>query len=206
MPRFSTLALVVALAAPACGSARAHRAAAPEAAERDLLGEPRDLPPVPAGAYRLSMSAKCDHRERTLSGMLTLKRISGSDVALGSASSEPSDSLGEGALLWGQTDLDFEQLRGCLATPEPGAEEPIHPSVLVEVLKWDGEPHHQVLLVSTDAHQGSGAQLGSGGGIAMWVEEVDQGHLAGVWSRWELVGQEEGRWHADVVEPTSNGP
>jgi hypothetical protein len=197
MPRFMTLALLVALAAPACGSARARPASPPE--ERDLLGEPRDLPAVLPGAYRLSMSASCGGHERKLSGLLTLQRISGSEVALG-GSSEPSDALEEGGLLWGQTDLDFEQLRSCLSSPEPGAEEPIHPSVLVEVLKWDGEPHHQVVLVSTDPRQGRATPLSSGGGIAMWVQEVEHGHLAGVWSRWELVGQEEGRWEAEVVE------
>jgi hypothetical protein len=33
----------------------------------------------------------------------------------------------------------------------------------------------------------------------MWVESVEQGRIAGVWSRWELMGEGEGHWEADLV-------
>jgi hypothetical protein len=67
--------------------------------------------------------------------------------------------------------------------------------VLVEVLRWDGGPHHQVLLVSTDAKDDR-----AGVGVAMWVEQVARAHISGVWSRWELMEQSEGRWEAELLE------
>jgi hypothetical protein len=147
------------------------------------------------------MSAICSSSERTLTGQLTLKPISGEEVARGAGATPLSNGPKDGALLWGQTDLDFEKLRSCLTHATRSTEEPIHPSVLVEVLKWDGEPHHQVLLVATEAGQPGAGGLKSGGGVAMWVEQVEQGQLAGVWSRWELVGQREGRWRAELLDP-----
>jgi hypothetical protein len=35
----------------------------------------------------------------------------------------------------------------------------------------------------------------------MWVERIDSGHMSGVWSRWEIMGREEGRWEAELVTP-----
>jgi hypothetical protein len=54
-----------------------------------------------------------------------------------------------------------------------------------------------VLLVSTESP--ASASASSGVGVAMWVERVDQGHMAGVWSRWELMGRGEGSWEADLL-------
>jgi hypothetical protein len=198
--RFFSLSALAVLSASACGSSGPH---APASAA-DLQAPPEhggELSPVQAGAYRLQMSAICSSSERTLTGQLTLKPISGAEVARGVGATPPSDGLEDGVLLWGQTDLDFEKLRSCLTHSTRSAEEPIHPSVLVEVLKWDGEPHHQVLLVATEPGQPGPLGLKSGGGVAMWVERVEQGHLAGVWSRWELVGQREGRWRAELLNP-----
>jgi len=121
--------------------------------------------------------------------MLTLRPIAGEEVGA---------NTGDAALLWGQADLDFEQLASCLGGSVPARSEPIHPSVLVEVLRWDGEPHHPVLLVSTEGTR-SGARRLDGVGIAMWVEHVEQDHMSGIWSRWEIMGREEGRWEADLV-------
>ncbi len=137
------------------------------------------------------MSARCDDGEKTATGRLTLERIAGVDGGSESTSALPA----EGALLWGQTNLDFEQLSGCLRHGGVTSGEPIHPSVLVEVLRWDGGRHHQVLLVSTDAKDD-----GAGVGVAMWVEQVEREHLSGVWSRWELMEQAEGRWEAELLE------
>jgi hypothetical protein len=138
------------------------------------------------------MSATCDDEEKTATGRLTLERIAGVDAA----SDDAAPGLpAEGALLWGQTNLDFGQLAGCLSHREATSGEPIHPSVLVEVLRWDGGRQHQVLLVSTDAKND-----GAGVGVAMWVEQVDRGHISGVWSRWELIEQGEGRWEAELLE------
>jgi hypothetical protein len=143
------------------------------------------------------MSVPCQANERTATGTLTLRRISGAEEPL--AAGQPSERASEAALLWGQTDLDFEPLRRCLGgSVTAREEEPIHPSVLVEVLQWDGA-HHQVLLVSTDPRRSSKTGALSGSGVAMWVERVEQGHLAGVWSRWELIGQSEGRWEAEWI-------
>jgi hypothetical protein len=193
--RFQNPFALALLAALACGSSVAP---GPESALRES-GE--QLSPVQAGAYRLQMSAICSSSERTLTGLLSLKPISGAEVARGVGATPPSDAFQDGVLLWGQTDLDFERLRSCLEPSSPSAEEPIHPSVLVEVLKWDGEPHHQVLLVATEVSPAGAGGLKSGGGVAMWVERVEKGQLAGVWSRWELVGQREGRWRAELVAP-----
>jgi hypothetical protein len=153
------------------------------------------LPSVRAGAYRLRMSATCRTGERSVSGQLTLKRISGSDAPLG------NDASGAGPLLWGQTDLDVQSLESCLAQPHLARGEPIHPGVLVEVLHWDGQPQHQVLLVSTEPHRKKKGTLdGATRGVAMWVEQVAAGHLSGVWCRWELMSRGEGHWEADLIE------
>jgi len=77
------------------------------------------------------------------------------------------------------------------------SEEPIHPSVLVEVLQWDGEPQQQVLLASTDRR--SGGVKPSGAGIALWVASVAHGRIEGVWSRWELKRAVEGRFEAELT-------
>jgi hypothetical protein len=208
MRRTLWLAIGFGLALQACGSPPAPAVAPPpEAAEppSDLSFDPAEADPPPqserlpvqAGAYQLRMTATCPSQERTAKGRLTLKRISLADLP-GAGGGEPR---GGELLLWGQTDLDVESLEACLS-PRPAASakrEPIHPSVLVEVLQWNVQSQRQVLLVSADPKGGKGRRAGSGGGVAMWVEHSEQGHLAGVWCRWEVMNQGEGRWEADLV-------
>jgi hypothetical protein len=184
----SALALASSSLLAACGAASERAAPAPSFADEALeSGEPPA--PVQAGLYRLSMSAHCDTKDKTATGTLTLQPMSG--VADDAGAAEASDTL-----LWGQTNLDFRELAGCLRPSAPVSGEPIHPGILVEVLHWDGDRRHQVLLVSTDsAPAGSSA----GVGFAMWVERVDRGHIAGVWSRWQLMGRGEGRWEAELM-------
>lgn len=186
----AALALTVPWLLIACGAGSPRGAAAPMAvAELARSGEPP--PPVQAGRYRLRLSATCHSKEKTATGVLTLESMSGTTDAA-EAADAPDD-----ALLWGQTNLDFRELAGCLGQSEPVSGEPIHPSVLVEVLRWDGERHHQVLLVSTESKSRSDESPGVG--IAMWVERADRRHIAGVWSRWELMGRGEGRWEAELM-------
>jgi hypothetical protein len=183
------LAVLALLSLGACGGSGPVRSAADEALASDATA----LPPVRAGSYQLSMSATCEARERTATGVLTLSPVS---EAGSEESPEPlaiSTGSGEGALLWGQTDLDFGKFASCFGPSSAPSGEPIHPSVLVEVLRWDGERHNQVLLVSTETSRKEGA------GVAMWVERVEGGHIGGVWSRWELMGRGEGRWEADLL-------
>jgi hypothetical protein len=131
-----------------------------------------------------------------------LKRISAAQLpGTGEGGDEPS---GGDLLLWGQTDLDVESLEACLRNPEESAKrEPIHPSVLVEVLQWNGQSQRQVLLVSGDPKGMKGGHASSGAGVAMWVERSQQGHLAGVWCRWEVMNAGEGRWEADLERADS---
>jgi len=213
MLRRPPLAFAVGLALCACGSPPAPAAAAaaapapPEEQASELSQEREDDPPPPsgpaftvkAGAYRLKMTASCkQQQERSLSGKLTLKRISTAELPGAAAPEVP----GSGPLLWGQTDLDVESLEACLGRPPgSGKREPIHPSVLVEVLQWNGQSQHPVLLVSTDSRAVKGRRPSSTAGVAMWVESIDQGHLAGVWCRWEVMNQGEGRWEAELIGP-----
>jgi hypothetical protein len=197
MAQLLSPALVAMILLPACGASTVA-AGSPEAEiQSSTLSSDRVLPSVDAGAYRLSMSATCRESERTESGTLTLERIAGPDLL--QADALPAGAVTDTSLLWGQTDLDFESLRRCLGGSRPDVDEPIHPSVLVEVLRWDGEPQHQVLLVSTDSRHGGAPRAASGAGVAMWVERAEHGHLAGAWSRWEVAAQGEGRWVADRV-------
>ena len=192
MPKRCGLAALVSVVLSACGGGPQLEPSTP-ADEVDPASEIGPLlAPVVAGRYALSMSAICSSKERTASGILTLRPVSGVD-----ADADTADQTGDGALLWGQTDLDFSQFLSCLGHSSAPSGEPIHPSVLVEVLRWDGERHHQVLLVSTDTSRPEGA--GTGAGVAMWVERVDHGHIGGVWSRWELMGRGEGRWQAELM-------
>jgi len=184
----SARALATSTLLVACGGASGQAADA-TSADDAVTAEGEPQPPVEAGLYRLRMSATCDSDEKTATGELTLQPMSGPDT-------DPADTS-EAALLWGQTNLDFGKLAGCLGQPAVTEGEPIHPSVLVEVLRWDGERHHQVLLVSTETSGRAGASAGVG--VAMWVERVDRGHIAGIWSRWELMGRGEGRWEAERV-------
>jgi hypothetical protein len=97
-----------------------------------------------------------------------------------------------------------ESLEACLGRPAGAAKrEPIHPSVLVEVLQWNGQSQRQVLLVSSDTKGAKGRRSSSNAGVAMWVERSEQGHLAGVWCRWEVMNEGEGRWEADLVRADS---
>lgn len=208
----SPLAFAVGLALCACGSPPAPAAApaaapAPSEEQASELSQEREEEPAPssgpalavqAGSYRLRMTASCRTQERTLSGKLTLKRISSSELPGAPASEVP----GNGPLLWGQTDLDVESLEACLGLPAGAAKrEPIHPSVLVEVLQWNGQSQHPVLLVSADPRAVKGRRPSSGAGLAMWVQSNERGHLAGVWCRWEVMNQGEGRWEAELIEP-----
>jgi hypothetical protein len=209
MFRYPPQAIRIGLALLACGSPPAATVAAAPAAPpepaSDLSLEPVDaeLPPtaahlpVQAGAYRLRMTATCPEQERTAKGRLTLKRISASELPGGGAGGE--EATGADLLLWGQTDLDVESLESCLSPRPSGSakREPIHPGVLVEVLQWNGHSQRQVLLVSADL-KGKGRRACSAAGVAMWVEQSEQGHLAGVWCRWEVMNQGEGRWEADL--------
>ncbi len=157
------------------------------------------LPIVRAGVYRLELSARCAKAERSVTGLLTVEQIaagSGEDPAEVKASER-------GRLLWGHTDVDLRALSGCLGSSARSGEEPIHPSVLVEVLKWEGEPRHQVLLVSFDAQRPRGGRARPVGGVALRVETAEQGHMTGVWSRWELIGQDDGRWEAQLEPATA---
>jgi hypothetical protein len=154
--------------------------------------EPSTPDAVRAGQYRLSLTMTCRSRVESATGVLTLQPMSGDEAA--NDASLPSAP--EAALLWGQTDLDLERFLRCLGRAASRSDEPIHPSVLVEVLRWDGERHHQVLLVSTAS--ATSAQS-SNVGVAMWVERAEHGHLGGVWSRWELMGRGEGRWEAEFL-------
>jgi hypothetical protein len=195
MAQLLSLALVALILLPACGASTPPVGSPRAEVQSSPLPSDRVLPSVEAGVYRLSMSANCHESERTESGTLTLERMAGPELLQADAS--PALGTSDTSLLWGQTDLDFERLRDCLGGPTPGVDEPIHPSVLVEVLRWDGEPQHQVLLVSTDPRHGGGARPASGAGVAMWVERAEHGHLAGVWSRWEVAAQGEGKWLAE---------
>lgn len=196
MAQLLSPALLALILLPACGAGPPAVGAPRVEVQSTTLPSYRALPSVEAGAYRLSMSARCHESERTATGRLTLERMAGPELL--QADAPPALST-DTSLLWGQTDLDFESLRSCLGGPTPGVDEPIHPSVLVEVLRWDGEPHHQVLLVSTDPRHGGAARPASGAGVAMWVERAEHGHLAGVWSRWEVAAQAEGKWVAERV-------
>lgn len=179
-------ALALALSWSACGAGGEQGRRASSAGG----GPPATVEPVRAGRYRLTMSATCERTERTASGQLTLVSVSGES---------DSGAADDSALLWGQTDLDLAQLLRCGGREPAAPGEPIHPSVLVEVLRWDGERRSQVLLVSTAGSQPEAPQ--SGAGVAMWVESAERGHLAGVWSRWEIMERGEGRWRAERVEP-----
>lgn len=204
-------AIALGLALMACGSPPAPVPPAPPAEPAaDLSFEPPSeaVPrasgaqaPVQAGSYRLRMTATCPERERSAKGQLTLRRISMAQLPGASADDAESDEL----LLWGQTDLDVENLEACLGPRPPGSakREPIHPSVLVEVLQWNGHAQRQVLLVSSDPKAAQGRRASSGAGVAMWVDQADQGHLAGVWCRWEVMNDGEGRWEADLVRADS---
>jgi hypothetical protein len=189
LARRFVLGVTSALLPVACGAAPASSLQV-QAAEAD--GSEADTPDaVRAGQYRLSLSMTCHSKISTATGVLTLQPMSGAE-----GGNEAAVLPGEG-LLWGQTDLDLEHFLSCLGRSGSPAGEPIHPSVLVEVLRWDGERRHQVLLVSTESPASGSAS--SGVGVAMWVERVDQGHMAGVWSRWELMGRGEGSWEADLL-------
>jgi hypothetical protein len=195
MFRFVSFSVLL-ISAGACGGSTpaASGVSEPDAEAAPLSAPSRSvLPPVQAGSYELRLSANCASQERTATGVLTLRRIAGDEGPTGIESDEA-------VLLWGQTDLDFEPLKPCFGGSIAAAQEPIHPSVLVEVLEWDGEPQHPVLLVSAEGRRGGGARR-VGIGIAMWVERVDHGHIGGIWSRWELIGRGEGRWEADLVTP-----
>jgi hypothetical protein len=172
---------------------------APEAEPSETIEEDAPvlvaLPIVRPGVYRLKLSARCAKVERSVTGLLTLDQI-----AAGSGESETGGKVSSerGRLLWGHTDVDLRSLSACLGGSARSAEEPIHPSVLVEVLKWEGEPRHQVLLVSFDAKIARGGRARAGGGVALRVETAEQGHMTGAWSRWELIGQDDGRWEAEL--------
>jgi hypothetical protein len=157
--------------------------------------EPVVLPQVVPGAYRLRLVTACRGSERSVSGSLTLQRISPNDAPV------PRDASGGASLLWGQADLDVASLDTCLTSSAVSRGDPIHPEVLVEVLHWDGLPQHQVLLVSTEPRHLKGQRAALARGVAMWVEQVHAGHLSGAWCRWELSRRGEGRWEADLVGP-----
>lgn len=185
MPRDFPLSVVALSVVSACGPA-APPAAEPRLDAPSHASSSTEAAPVEAGSYRLRLSVPCGESERTVTGTLSLKRLSGADA--------PSDGRPrQGALLWGQADIDFEGLRACLSGPALGSQEPIHPSVLVEVLHWEGEPRRQVLLASTERKRGASA---AGGGIALWVASVAERHITGVWSRWELTRAVEGEFDA----------
>lgn len=190
MPRFTFSLVAATLLLLGCGSAP-RQPAEPKADKAPLAASSEQREPIESGTYTLRMTAPCGGSERAATGTLTLKRLSGSDA---------SRAQGEGALLWGQTDIDFEKLRACLGGPRTSSEEPIHPSVLVEVLHWDGAPQQQVLLASTDRHPGGVTP--SGAGIALWVASAVQGRIEGVWSRWELKRAVEGRFEAELTSDT----
>jgi hypothetical protein len=191
----------LALAAPfllsACAGAGAGAGGAAQPVETTrettVASEAGTPDAVLAGHYRLTLSMTCRSRLETATGVLTLQPMSGDPGANDASLPGPS----EAALLWGKTDLDLPHFLRCLGGPTSPVGEPIHPSVLVEVLRWDGERQQQVLLVSTESATAVGSA--SGIGVAMWVERVQRGHIAGVWSRWELIGRGEGRWEADLL-------
>ena len=183
--RLSSFALALSLG---CGGRAEPTPEVPSSPEPVESLSERDsaLEPIAPGEYQLEMSATCRARELTASGTLRLAPIGVSDEAAPEA---------EAGLLWGQMDLDFAPFARCLGESVAAPGDPIHPGVLVEVLRWDGVRHHQVLLVSTDAARSDGSH--AGGGVAMWVERVDSSQIAGIWSRWQLMGHGEGRWHAE---------
>jgi hypothetical protein len=190
LARRLVLAVTSALLPVGCGAAPASPS--PQVRPVEVHGRESGTPEaVLAGRYRLSLSMNCQSKIATATGVLTLQPMSGAEGGNGAAVLP-----GEG-LLWGQTDLDLGHFLSCLGRSGSPAGEPIHPSVLVEVLRWDGQRHHQVLLVSTESP--ASASTSSGVGVAMWVEHADQGHIAGVWSRWELMGRGEGSWEADLL-------
>lgn len=193
MPRFICSLVAAIPLLLGCGSAP-PRLSEPQAEEGLSFASDDDLAPIEAGSYTLRMVAPCGDGERTATGTLTLQRVSAADAP---ASREEV----EGALLWGQTDIDFEPLRACLRGPKMSTEEPIHPSVLVEVLHWDGAPQQQVLLASTDRRPGGVKP--SGAGIALWVAKIARGRIEGVWSRWELKRAVEGRFVAELTSGTA---
>lgn len=183
--RAGVAACVLACAA-ACGSGAAPARVPEPGVARPTVEAGGPLQP---GAYRLTLWVPCGAAERTTTGVLTLRPMAESDAGLSSDESE-------GALLWGRAELDLEPLRSCPGSAPVGAEDPIHPSVLVEVLNWDGKQKHQVLLVATQPGQGQQARI-AGGGIALWVEATGRGQLSGVWSRWDVMDQRGGRWQAE---------
>lgn len=187
--------------AVACGAASPAPATPLAAPAERVVSDGAAVDPVRPGRYRLEMSATCDEREAQATGTLELAPISGGSGAPPEGG-DPATS-GEGALLWGQTDLDVARLASCLGPAGAPSGDPIHPGVLVEVLRWDGGSQRQVLLVSTE---GARPAAGRSGGVALWVERAAAGRLGGVWSRWELMGREEGRWSAERLPDVPVGP
>lgn len=205
MKRSALLALS-ALALSACSTTPIHAPSppppppsAPEEEAEDTSEENAPvlvaLPIVRPGVYRLELSARCAKAEQSATGLLTLDQISAGSGEVEAGTKAPSE---RGRLLWGHTDVDLRPLSACLGGSARSAEEPIHPSVLVEVLKWEGESRHQVLLVSFDAQRARGGRARAGGGVALRVETAERGRMTGVWSRWELIGQDDGRWEAEL--------
>lgn len=164
-----------------------HGSSTPPAAELEGAAS------IASGSYRLTLSATCGAREVTATGALRLEPMARQDAPDGVL-------VADGALLWGHADLDLEPLEGCFRRSLRGRHEPIHPSVLMEVLKWDEGPRRQVLLVSTEPARAI-RDRASGAGLALWVQAVEGGRLRGVWSRWELRGGREGDWEAELVAP-----
>jgi hypothetical protein len=197
MHRFVTLSGLLTLAATACGSP--PPGAAPDASavtERAGAG-PAALEP---GRYRLALSASCSDGPGPVEGLLTLVPIARSEApeVLGAKS-----RLDERPLLWGQTDASVDGFDACLGASATSRRDPIHESVLVQVLEWDGAPERQVLLVSTDSAPGGGVVASTTGGIALWVESAGEGHISGAWTNWQLTGAARGRW---VAQPLAASP
>lgn len=142
------------------------------------------------GEYELAVSVSCRSEVRELRGKLSLDRI---DPA---APPRPSSDPDNAQLLWGRTDLDVAELRRCVDVRQPALEEPIHPNLLVQVLRWEGEEHRDVLLVTSESGGGTSSRSG---GIALWIERASGGELEGMWSRWERAERDEGRWRATLV-------
>lgn len=197
MHRFVTLSSLLTLAVTACGSPPPGAAPAVSRLAESAGAGPAALEP---GSYRLALSASCSDGSGPVEGVLTLVPIARSEAREALGAKTPLD---ERPLLWGQTDASVDGFDACLGASAASRRDPIHESVLVQVLEWDGAPERQVLLVSTGAAPGGGVVASATGGIALWVESAAQGRASGAWTNWQLTGAARGRWVAESLEAAS---
>jgi hypothetical protein len=155
------------------------------------------------GSFRLVLIATSGRRTGGIAeGELDLRVTSSTDRSPRTGQLANDRNTGE-APLYGWAVADWKLVDAPVRDDNARSRDPVFPGVLVKFASWrEGySASTPVLLISTVSNRGDGEIILDGGGIGLWVRQLDENGFAGEWSGWGIAMSGSGFFCATPLEP-----